>query len=512
MIRDLNKNSYRAILILSFLAINALILFGISAVFSYLNTGADRSSMLHLEEVMDEVYVPKVAWNIDDYEGRPMEQHTLHEIEKDYRNAWYVRNMAFRYNDPKGISDYYTDSAQVKLKRSLTLNQSNETTIKGTTIEHNPELKFYSQDGTMVTFTDRDVISYQEVLANGQVILSLKDTTSYRVMMLLEDGFWRIRHLVEIQKQKQSHKKVTKQNNQKPKTVSAIKGINYYPKDSPWDMFGVHFDATTIDMDFKLMSEMGLNTIRIFIQYEDFGKAKVLPEKLNKLRTVLDLATQNQLKVVITLFDFYGNYSISDWTLTHRHAEAIVSTFKNHDAILAWDIKNEPDLDFESRGKHKVLAWLNQMVANIRVWDQNHAITIGWSNPEVANLLAKQLDFVSFHYYEDVGDFKEAYSLLQQKAPDKPLMLQEYGKSSYSGFWNLFKGSKDTQALYYKEMQALLKAENVPYLSWTLYDFNKIPASVVGTLPWRKQPQAYYGIVDEAGNKKPAYVYLRNRR
>ena len=46
---SLNKNIVRGILIASYIVIIALIVSGISALFGYLNTGADRSAMLHTE-------------------------------------------------------------------------------------------------------------------------------------------------------------------------------------------------------------------------------------------------------------------------------------------------------------------------------------------------------------------------------------------------------------------------------------------------------------------------------
>ena len=92
----------------------------------------------------------------------------------------------------------------------------------------------------------------------------------------------------------------------------------------------------------------------------------------------LDIAQRSGLKVIVTLFDFYGDYSVHNWTLTHRHAEQIITPFKTHKAILAWDIKNEPNLDFENRSKENVLAWLREMVEQIRRFDPNHLVTIGW--------------------------------------------------------------------------------------------------------------------------------------
>ena len=102
------KNAYRIFLVLSFIGINALIIFGIGAIFSYLNTGADKSTMLHLEQEAYEAYLPKVKWNDTIGVGRPVGKQILKEIERDYKSAWYVRNLALRENNPLGLKDYYT--------------------------------------------------------------------------------------------------------------------------------------------------------------------------------------------------------------------------------------------------------------------------------------------------------------------------------------------------------------------------------------------------------------------
>ncbi|MGB5819021.1 MAG: cellulase family glycosylhydrolase [Saonia sp.] len=502
-----NRHIYRALLLISFLGVNALILFGIGSIWFYLNSGADRSSMLHVSTEQQEAYLPKITWGHLEYEGRPMEKQTLKEIQKDYLNAWHVRNIAYKNNDPYGLKDYYTDSLRLRLNAIIDLNKQHKTVINQTTIAHHPQLEFYSADGKLAIFTDRNVITYQEIYTEHTLVLQQKDTTSYQVIMLLEDGFWRIRHLVEIQDSGQPEP-IQENLQETLGQIAKIKGVNYYPKDYPWAMFGPSFADSIISADFKRIRKMGLNTVRIFVPYEDFGKAKVYPQKMERLITVLDVAEKHGLKIVVTLFDFYGNYDITDWTLTHRHAETIVTALKDHKALLAWDIKNEPDLDFETRGKQKVTAWLQEMNSNIKKWDQRHPVTIGWSSPEVASNLAEELDVVSFHYYKDVADFSNAYSKLKESVPDKPLLLQEYGYTSYSGLWNGFMGSEGKQAAYYKKMQTTLKQENIPYMFWTLYDFETVPTSVVGRLPWRKQRQKYYGCLDTEGKPKPSYQYL----
>ena len=79
-----NKNSYRVFLITSFIALNILILFGISNILAFLNEGADRSTMLHLEKETINTYLPKISWKSLKNPGREMEKQTLSTIEKHY--------------------------------------------------------------------------------------------------------------------------------------------------------------------------------------------------------------------------------------------------------------------------------------------------------------------------------------------------------------------------------------------------------------------------------------------
>ncbi len=152
-----NRNIYRILLILSFLVLNGGILYGISQVFLFLNTGADRTSMLNLTKKNQQVYLPKFIWKDTLNPGRVMESQTLSEIQQDYLDAWYVKNVAYKDNDSFGINDFYTQNARKNLYRTIDYNSSKKFHIEGTTIKHNTYLDFYSADGQLVVFTDKNV-------------------------------------------------------------------------------------------------------------------------------------------------------------------------------------------------------------------------------------------------------------------------------------------------------------------------------------------------------------------
>ena len=323
---------------------------------------------------------------------------------------------------------------------------------------------------------------------------------------MLEDGFWRIRHIIKTNNSETNNTTPIIEKNDV--LDFSIKGINYYPQKTPWLEFWNKYDKSVVDKDFELIKNLGLNTVRIFLPYNDFGAAEVSLEKINHLRTTLDLAEQKSLKVIITFFDFYSNYNIIDYSLCDRHLEQIISKVKNHKAILQYDLKNEPDLDFKHANEKKVLDWLKFISERIKLYDNNTPITIGWSDIKYAQLLENNVDVLSFHYYKKASNFSKEYAALRVKTR-KQLVLQEFGKHSYNSFWFPFSNTEIDQAVYYKKMQEQFRQSSLNnFVSWTLYDFPNIDASVFGNLPQKINPQKKYGFIDVNGNKKEAAKFI----
>jgi hypothetical protein len=135
-------------------------------------------------------------------------------------------------------------------------------------------------------------------------------------------------------------------------------------------------------------------------------------------------------------------------------------------------------------------------------------VTIGWSNANSSTILKDKLDFVSFHYYEDLDGLDTTFKDLKTKITDKPIVITEFGLSSYIGFWNPFGNSEDNQADYHKTIQSVFAKNDIQFMSCTLYDFDEIPKEVVGRLPWRQNAQKHFGFIDEEGNNKPSFKYI----
>ena len=60
-------------------------------------------------------------------------------------------------------------------------NKKQKTSIESTTIAHNPDLDFYSADGQLVVFTDKNVVEYQKIFKDKKLVTTVKDTATYKV-------------------------------------------------------------------------------------------------------------------------------------------------------------------------------------------------------------------------------------------------------------------------------------------------------------------------------------------
>ncbi|MCW5518602.1 cellulase family glycosylhydrolase [Aureitalea sp. L0-47] len=501
------KITSRILIIAGFVLLNALLLLGIGEIYSFLNSGASKSSIFHgdLEGAID--YHPEISWDSLQAKGGTLSLNTIDDIINDYKIAWFVRNNALFTGDQNGLDDMYTENAREKLKELIRYNSEMGISIESTTLSHNLQFDLISADGKLVAFTDLGMRSYSRLWKDGNIQAETNELASYKLVMLLEDGFWRIRHMERFQ----SGKPITSiYNYPKAKLPEQLNGINYYPQQTPWNTFGKGFDPTIIQEDFRKIKELRLNAIRVFVNYEDFGSANVLTEKLDKLQQLLDIATANELHVIVTLFDFYGDYSVRDWTSTLKHANQLVCRFKDHPAVLSWDVKNEPDLDFSSRGKKEVVAWLEHMSHYIKVLDPGSSVTIGWSNPEDALLLEDEVDYLSFHFYRDLDGLQEAIDTLKSRTT-KPLVLQELGLSSDFGLWNIFGHNQSEQAEYYDQFLSINQYDGIHFLTWTLYDFHSSPKTITGGSPWKNSKQSNFGLIDVNGDEKEAFDVIRDR-
>lgn len=476
---------------------------------AFVKSGADREQMMAKVLKVNDYYKPVFNWVNLDNPGREFIEKNQGEVQRDYSDSWYVKNLSLSVNTKKGIADFFTDSSRVNLFKIIDFNKEHNLTVHGTTLNHNIDVNFFSADGKLVAFDDKNVHEIYRIYQNDSLISQQDVYSNYKIVMLLEDGFWRIRHMVRSDTTafKKSRVMSVVDNivqrkgkqlllNQKP---FYIRGINYYPKDTPWEMYGDKFNDTIIAQDFRLLDSLGFNSARIFVNFNDFGKEEVDAKMVNQLKKTLDLAQQNNLKLIVTLFDFFGNYDIINWTLTEQHLKGVVEPFKEHPAILAWDIKNEADLDMQVHSEEQVTSWLNFALERLQSYDPNHLSTIGWLHPHPHFAESSQTDFFTFHFYEDVKRFNRTYENWSNFS-EKPVVVGEFGLHSYKKLF--FGNSEEEQLEHYNTILSKINAGEKHFIAWTLYDFPELPKKVFGVLPWKTVPQKNMGLFTKDGKPK----------
>lgn len=96
------------------------------------------------------------------------------------------------------------------------------------------------------------------------------------------------------------------------------------------------FDRQLVSDDFARASAAGLNTLRLFVQLELLREIR--EDNWSKLDTVLDLADQHGLRLILTL----GDYDEPRVAQLSRIDAAISARYAGRKTILAYDIRNEP--------------------------------------------------------------------------------------------------------------------------------------------------------------------------
>lgn len=508
---------------LGLLVLLAVLASAIGNILAYFQTGADRSEALHLVSDLPDEYTPRVVWLEDDpYTGRVMEDFTRTRIVSDYVRSLYQWNLSYLLGEPTGIREYYSKNVRDRVTNSIDAMVKQDIQMEQVELTHHLQLHFYSADGQIVSFTDHQVETQRRFFKNASTKRFFADesTSNYEVVLILDDGYWRIKHLVRRSPSGRVDSPKSIPSLPKPFTTRNDtlfegntpffpKGINYYPQATPWKDFWRNYSADTTRKDFELIKSLGFNTVRIFVNYLDFGKGNLQHEMMRRLADLLDKAEKQDLKVIVTLFDFMGTYRLLDFPATDRQLENILTTFATHPAILAWDLKNEPDLDYNHHEKEDVQDWLRYMVRQARKYDPNHLITIGWAYPESAGFLADKVDVVSFHFYRNPEELGPAIENLRQQTGNKPLMLEEYGLSSYRSFIWPANNSENKQAAYVASIrQTLRKKGNIPSIIWTLYDFTEVGGDIAGGMPWQRASQKHFGIIRPDGTIKPVHRAL----
>jgi endo-1,4-beta-mannosidase len=191
-------------------------------------------------------------------------------------------------------------------------------------------------------------------------------------------------------------------------------GVNYWPARTAMRWW-TSFDAAEVRRDFDRIAAAGLDSVRIFLTWDDFQStpASVNKQSLERLVDVADLATDASLALMPTLFT--GHMSGVNWipawalqpvdqkqrfrvitggSVSSRAlrnwfsdpevmasqvllAREAATALAGHDALWAWDLGNENSNCIIPADRAHGGVWLEQMTTAVREADGGAAITVG---------------------------------------------------------------------------------------------------------------------------------------
>jgi hypothetical protein len=241
------------------------------------------------------------------------------------------------------------------------------------------------------------------------------------------------------------------------------------------------FDPATIDKELGWAEGIGMNCMRVYLHHVAWEVDKAgFKERINQYLTIAD---NHHIATIFVLFDDCWNptYSAgkqpepkpgvhnSGWVrdpgdLLHQdslliteleiYVKDILTTFKDDQRIVLWDLYNEPG---NSSYGDKSLPLLQQVFTWGRTVNPTQPLSVGVWNLDLTNLTRFQLDnsdVITYHDYSPVENHRQAIDSLKQFG--RPLICTEYmARRNHSIF---------------QDILPMLKAENIGAINWGLVE------------------------------------------
>ncbi len=480
-----------------------LAMVGVARAFSGITSSEQTNEIFNAAAALPPDLLQAITWESDAPDlPRAMEPLTRVDVSSAWVRAWEQLTIAAQTGDTSGMEVYFSNSA-LEAARERAADMGGRPLHQ---LSHRLRVDFYSRDGQVLGLTATEV-RFVRAVPLGDELGWMHSVETYEAVLLLEDGNFRIQHWVRRDVENRWWTEpITPATDTERLPVS---GINYYPRETPFEFFWPEYDSHTVAEDLDRVVTLGADSIRIFLPFDQLGGRWTTTEDMNPVVDLLDLAGERDLGVVVTLFDGRTDHRTDKWDSDRAHLATVVSTLAEHPALVMWDVKNEPDRDIGANGVDEQLmyAWLGEMAHQVRAMDEATPITIGWSTPQAALAAPVQTDVVSYHYYGPVDELAALGRAVEQHAEGRPVLLTEYGLPT----WNsVFPGghTETEQAAYVGGIRQSQEAVGITgSMIWTLWDLQTGPADA-GRLPWNTGPQTSLGVLRADGSPKPAAALI----
>jgi hypothetical protein len=263
-----------------------------------------------------------------------------------------------------------------------------------------------------------------------------------------------------------------------------ITGANFNPSTSinQLEMWQENsFDPIIIDRELGFAESIGFNTMRVYLHSLAY---KSDPKGFKRrMGDYLKISDKHDIKTIFVIFDDVwdktpkigkqpdpkpgihnsgwvqdpgdpASKELKNFPELEIYVKDIISTFKNDDRVLMWDLYNEP-------GNSDKFSTSVPLLKNVFIWarevNPSQPLTAGiwqWSKKfqEVNEIQALNSDIITYHHYGEPEDHLKIINLL--KTHGRPMICTEYmARTRNSRFSNIL---------------PLLKDENVGAINWGL--------------------------------------------
>ncbi|MGB9780934.1 beta-galactosidase trimerization domain-containing protein [Caldanaerobacter sp.] len=314
-----------------------------------------------------------------------------------------------------------------------------------------------------------------------------------------------------------------------------ILGANYWPRNHGVNMWK-EWNYEEVKREFMEAKNLGLDVMRINLFWEDFQpQPEVISEEaVKKFDELINICKEVGIKIAPTFF--VGHMSGENWDVLWRQGRNIYSDpymlryqiklvrffaerYKDEEAILFWDLSNEPDNYVKANSRHDAWLWNYVLSNEIKKYDKNHPVTLGihqasllTNNNFYPEDMAEGNDFLCMHFYPIYTDtcidpvnstrstYMPSFSVkLTKGMGKKDVLMEEFGATTLMM-------SEEVEGEYYRVvLYSLLANESMGAISWCFGDF-----SVGERLPYDSTPfETQFGITTTEGRPKKAALEMK---